>query len=1150
MADDYNALQIQISANASNAVRNVNRLAKALERLQTALSSVNSSNMFSLVSSMNSLNQAAQGLQGTTRAITSTARAVNNMNTNTAQSSQSLTQLANAAQNVAQNTNQAAQATQTIGANAQRSGQAIQNFGNAARQGANNTQNLASASKMASNVVKTLKAGWQGFTGTLKTAGKIFSSIGKHTANAAKNLLDFHKSSKSSKGSLSGLLKELTRISKMLKLMITRMVLRKVIQGVVDGFKNLAQYSSTFDASISLLWNSFRQLGNSIAAAVSPLLNAFAPALNYIIQLCIKAVNAINQLISALTGMGTWTRAKTLTDSYAASLDKSNKSAKELKKTVLGFDELNQLQDNKNNGGGGTSPADMFEEAPISDKWKNFADWLKSMWDKADFTDLGKYLGEKILDALNKIPWNKIKAKAYKFGKSLATFLNGLIETPELGKTIGKSIAEAINSAVMFANGFVRNFHWDSLGKFIGETFNGFFENIDWYYIKDTVVTGMRGLAFAIQNFIKTFHWDNISKTLINAIDTVASGVKAFFENIDWKDLGKKFGEQLSKTIKGTDWKKVGEAIGDIIQAAIDFVSETLGQLSWDDIKKAIQDLLDGLFEKCDKEQLGGIIKTVLAAAIAIGVGKMALTAAKIALTAKIESMVAGAAGSEAVAGAATAAGTSVSALFTDAFMIGLSAFLGQQFGTELGKLLFPEDAELYDQYKGIDGFFRELKDLGTSTVDWFKMAWSGELSENSLWDSLSREEQLYYSALKAHYGEDFKAYWQMNVDLFGGYAEAWANVREEAKGYYDDTQEKLAKLNESSAKVRETMSHIADTKAAEGFKNLQEHTDNLKSSLDHIADSKARQGFAELHGLSEYAAHKFDDLADTSSKASDTIDKSFGIADSKAAIAVKNMQSSCDALKSSTGNLAITVEKDTGSVSSSFGICDTKAAEAMRRMKGETDKINFKPLSDAADSMKETVTIDFESVDTEIAGANVFIGGEVKTISKNVDGMATDIEKSTDTIKDSFTEDKWTFSGVWQGLTETFSKAKEGIKGVWNDIADSLNGNHEIFGKSVKINLPKLYAQGGFPSSGSMFIAGERGAELVGNINGKTGVANRDQITDGIAQAVYAAMVSANGSGSQQYINNTIQIDGETIARAVTKGQNSLNRRYSPTMA
>ena len=54
---------------------------------------------------------------------------------------------------------------------------------------------------------------------------------------------------------------------------------------------------------------------------------------------------------------------------------------------------------------------------------------------------------------------------------------------------------------------------------------------------------------------------------------------------------------------------------------------------------------------------------------------------------------------------------------------------------------------------------------------------------------------------------------------------------------------------------------------------------------------------------------------------------------------------------------------------------------------------------------------------------------------------------------------------------------------------------------------------------------------------------------TAGIAQAVYSAMMASNGGGSQ-YINNTIEVDGVAIARAVTKGQRSLDRRYSPTMA
>ena len=71
---------------------------------------------------------------------------------------------------------------------------------------------------------------------------------------------------------------------------------------------------------------------------------------------------------------------------------------------------------------------------------------------------------------------------------------------------------------------------------------------------------------------------------------------------------------------------------------------------------------------------------------------------------------------------------------------------------------------------------------------------------------------------------------------------------------------------------------------------------------------------------------------------------------------------------------------------------------------------------------------------------------------------------------------------------------------------------------------------------------------ELVGRFdNGKTAVANNEQITTGIANAVYSAIMSANSGGNTRYINNTIQIDGRAIARAVTIGQDEQNRRYSP---
>ena len=58
--------------------------------------------------------------------------------------------------------------------------------------------------------------------------------------------------------------------------------------------------------------------------------------------------------------------------------------------------------------------------------------------------------------------------------------------------------------------------------------------------------------------------------------------------------------------------------------------------------------------------------------------------------------------------------------------------------------------------------------------------------------------------------------------------------------------------------------------------------------------------------------------------------------------------------------------------------------------------------------------------------------------------------------------------------------------------------------------NFSGYYADGGFPTRGSLFVANEAGAELVGNIGGKTAVANNDMIVQAIENASYRGMVKA----------------------------------------
>ena len=65
-----------------------------------------------------------------------------------------------------------------------------------------------------------------------------------------------------------------------------------------------------------------------------------------------------------------------------------------------------------------------------------------------------------------------------------------------------------------------------------------------------------------------------------------------------------------------------------------------------------------------------------------------------------------------------------------------------------------------------------------------------------------------------------------------------------------------------------------------------------------------------------------------------------------------------------------------------------------------------------------------------------------------------------------------------------------------------------------------KAYAAGGFPTDGEMFIAREAGPEMVGSIGNRTAVVNNDQIVESVSKGVYQAVASAMGqSGGTQVV-------------------------------
>lgn len=173
-----------------------------------------------------------------------------------------------------------------------------------------------------------------------------------------------------------------------------------------------------------------------------------------------------------------------------------------------------------------------------------------------------------------------------------------------------------------------------------------------------------------------------------------------------------------------------------------------------------------------------------------------------------------------------------------------------------------------------------------------------------------------------------------------------------------------------------------------------------------------------------------------------------------------------------------------------------------------------------------------------------------VKSIFNSVATFFKDVfKKAWEGVKAVFAVGGKIFDGIKDGIVSAFKTVVNAIiKGINKVVSVPFNGINtalakirdiNILGiepfKSLKtINVPQipLLAQGGFPDIGQMFIAREAGPELVGNIGGRTAVANNDQIVESVSAGVYQAVLAALGGNNDggEPVNIVVTLDGEKI--------------------
>ena len=429
---------------------------------------------------------------------------------------------------------------------------------------------------------------------------------------------------------------------------------------------DFARTADTWHNQITMLKENFKALGAVVGGG---LINAFKPfikVLNAVLQKVIAfaemVTNALGSIFgwkyeaskgagisgladdigSASDGMDDLSNAAGSAGKNTGDVAKNAKKAKkEIQQATRAFDELKviskQSKDNTSGSGsggsgggsgsggsGGGNTGKLVQTDTIFKKFKS---------DIKDLEQLGESISGALINAMKKIKWKKVYAKAEGFGRGLAKFLNGLFEgqkgTTLFGET-GKLIANSLNTVLHGLDSFGTTFNWKQFGNSIADGINKFFQNFDFALLAKTLNAWAQGAFDAVTTALSKISWKDVWK-----------GVKEFLSNLDVETVAIIIGavtiKKIGKVIFGAGiLSELGLLIkGGIVNAIVSALGAekgtSIGAALFGAIKRGISGfatkiglVIEGLFSGMNFSEalasvFGGSASTISSVASAIG---------------------------------------------------------------------------------------------------------------------------------------------------------------------------------------------------------------------------------------------------------------------------------------------------------------------------------------------------------------------------------------------------------------------------------------------------------------------------------------------------------------------------------------------------
>lgn len=838
-------------------------------------------------------------------------------------------------------------------------------------------------------------------------------------------------------------------------------------------------------------------------------------------------------------------------------------------------------------------------------------------WDTGDGTEIGEALATTLNKGIDWVNENTSKwAKGLKKITSImGTSLNGFVKKFKW-KGLGKAIGNSIKAALEAETNFFKKVNWVNLGKGLSKTLNSAIKTgVLQSYFK-SMASKLRAAIETAFGAITTFDFKGLGNALGQGINDFFKTMNKKNKQTGlngWQELGKSLSDgikgiadTLTTALKKVEWKKVGQSIGDFI-SAIDFSKVTWSLLGLAKaLVSAIGSALKGSFSKAP-------IETGLLAAFALvkftGIGKFIAGE----VSKKMAAFLAEKMGFEIAkdAGISTAIKTGLKGLIAKAGLTSLSVSVGiVGIAAATAALVAFYN---YVESKADEKIKLDMSEANKALGDLNSSAKECEKAVNKTKDALKKVEERDENAeAKGKEVENLaSAYYKLSKKVNKTKAEKAIlkkmskelskelpglkkNVDKET-GAYKGSWKQLKKLVEKTKeyyKAKAAQKDLADigNKLYENEKKITEATKKskqagavLKNERINLANQTKR-----LNELEEKNSKRISDSVVMTNSEYKEMWKlraevpKLAQALQKQETVYKNHKKGLGALKDTQQELnekyntaSDYVEKYTKKVDSNT-TSTNKQKDAIKGVGEEADKLSGKKATvsinskgvektkkdiDGITSKKVKVTAnakkgknfdktkkDYDDFKTKNANIklNVKNGDKLKEVVKNP--LLTDIGKKstikrnveiTFKMKNNFTDNLSDFLNKISTGSKPKKKAKGGIfeNGSWHNIAK--------------------YASGGMPNMGQLFVAREKGPELVSTLKGHTAVMNNDQIvasvSQGVSDAVYNVMTPVltslvssinrmNSSGTPLYVEGVSEGD---IVKITQNANSNYKKRY-----